>query len=351
MKLLYSFPKIRAIFMAPAVLLALASCSSYQYAGYESDGIYSTDTPEIYTEDQVEKSYEDALHYEQIFATQSERFGTISEEGSIFTDIDSYSSVGAPSDADFAEGNSEFSGGYPAWGTDADEIAINIYANPYYNPYRFYGPFINPYRNPYYGYSYAYGYGFGWPYDYGYYSPWNYGWGHGYNSWRMGYAFNPYQYGYYGLYRNHVPYYYTNPRNVAYNSGRRNSSIDYNGGDYTRRNSEEARSSRIADYSNSRDVRAERSNRIDDNVRTYRTRTTRVESPERARTERTYRTSTNTRTSSPERVRTTRTRSSNSTPTVRRTSTPTRSSSTVRPTTNTRSSGSTSSSRSTRGRG
>ncbi|HET8752739.1 MAG TPA: hypothetical protein VFM59_00130 [Salinimicrobium sp.] len=350
MKLLYSLSKIKAFFFGPIALLALVSCSSYQYAGYESDGIYSSETPEAYTSNEIEESYEDALHYEQIFATNSERFEDISEEGSIFTNIDSYSSVGSQTEADFAGQEISYGQSYGAWGTDVDEIDINFYGNHFYDPFLSYGPFMNPYMQPYYGYSYMYDYR--WPYGYGfnYYSPWNHGWGYRYNSWGMGYAYNPYYYGYHGYYRNYVPLYYTNPRNVAYNSGRRNSSVDYSP-TYSRSNSSQARSSRIADYSNSRNVRAVRSYNVDDNERTYRTRSTRVESPERAQSSRTYRSSTE-RTSSPARVRTTRNRTSSPAPQVRRTNTPTRSSGSVRSSSSNRSSGVRSTStRTTRGRG
>ena len=354
MKPYYKLLNLRALLSGFGALLLLASCSSYQYAGYDNDGIYSSSPEgEAYTANDYEDSYEDALYYKQLFAEKSEQFETIGENGIIFTDVDSYTSTGAYADQPFLEDGITYESGLPAWGSDPDEISINIYhdmfGNPFYNPYinpyyaGYYDPFYSPFRYGW-GYPYHYPYGYG-GYGYAYSSwGWNVGWGFGWNTW--GHHYRPYYHGYWpGYYNSHYGY---NPRNVAYNSGRRNS---YSGSDYNgsvRSNDTYSRTSRVSRYSNPRDIRAGRSN-LDVSNRTYSTRSTRVRSeasPLRRNdayrtSERTFsreRSSVRTRSNADTRVRTSRPSTYNS-GTVRSSSS------------STRSSGSSSSGRSSRGRG
>ena len=361
----YKFTNIKTLLFGPLALL-LASCGSYEYAGYENDGIYSpnnTGSEEAYAEadyEEHEDSYEDALYYKNLFGEKSNQFGNIAQEGLIFTDVEGYTSTGSyDDDAALLETELAYTGGHGAWGSSADRISVNIYNDP------FYSSFYHPYHNPFYGgfYPYrGYGYGYGWN-DWG----WNYGFGYGgygyggygyYNPWRWsnpgwhrGWAYNPYRYG--GYYSS--PYFFGDRyayRDVAYNQSRRNSVLDFDD-DYNRSNST-ARASRV-EYADARSARVDRgsdyrvrSNRSDD--RTYRTRTSRAESP-RSERRSVYRRS-NDSDSSPVRVRTTRRARSNNDTYTRSRST-TRSSGTIRSSSgSTRSSGTTrSSSRSSRGRG
>ena len=327
--------------------LLLASCSSYQYAGYDDDGIYAPSKEgEAYTANDYEESYEDALYYKQLFAEKAETFENVPEEGAIFTDIEGYSSVGDYDDLAPVEEGLDYQTGRPAWGTDPDRISINIYEdrfyNPFYNPYiyPYYSGFYDPFLMPGFGYAYnPYGYGFGYPYGYGYYSPWRsygrFGWNWGY---RYGYPYSPYYYGgghYYGNSRNY------NIQDVAYSNSRRNS---YSNLDGYYRNDDTRSESRIQRYSNTRKIRAART---DSDTRTYRTRSTRVRSSD-GKTREAY-----TRSSDSRRpVYETRRVERRSTPTVRRSRT-TQSAPVYRSSTPTRSSGTTrsSSSRSIRGRG
>ncbi|WP_424495050.1 hypothetical protein [Salinimicrobium sp. GXAS 041] len=380
MKLFYllSF-KQRALLFAP-VLLLLASCGSYQYSGYGSDGIYSSsEKKEAVTADDYVESYEESLYYKQLFAESAERFGNVPTEGAIFTDIDGYTSTGAYDNEMFVQEDLQYRGGSAPWGADPDEIAINIYGNNYpyapyfdpYNPYMGYVGFYNYNYNPFFGRDFGRGYGFGYGYGYGYATspwygyPWRYSYGYynswGWNYWNSGWNRHPYYYDY--GYPYSTPYYFR--RNVAYNEGRRNSYMDFRS---EGRSNADARSSRIQSYSNSRGVRADRSslllrsNRTASQNRTYSTRASRVETADsrsRGRSNSAYRSSSNTR--SYERsteARTTRrsnTYNNNSSREVRRSTSNSRSSGTVRSSSSSRSSGTSrssgGSSRSSRGRG
>lgn len=272
MKRYYKLLNLRAILSGFSALLLLASCSSYQYAGYDNDGIYSSSGEgEAYTANDYEESYENALYYKRLFAEKSQQFDNVPEEGAIFTDIEGYSSTGEYDDAAFMEEGLDYQVGRAAWGSDPDRISINIYNdyNPFYNPYihPFYAGFYDPFWGPYYDY-YAYRpFGYGYPYGYSYYNSWrwNFGWGWGY-----GYGYRPYHPYYYYGHRYHYPSY--NYRDVAYSSSRRNSYSDYNS---IRSNRTDARSSRVQSYSNPNAVRAVRTN---SDPRTYQTRSTRVRS-------------------------------------------------------------------------
>ena len=303
MKRYYKLFSVKALFFGFSALLLLASCSSYQYAGYDNDGIYSSDQNEAYTANEYEESYENALYYQQLFAEKADQFANVPEEGAIFTDIEGYSS--GSYDDDYSQEEMDYQVGQAAWGSDPDEIAINIYNDPFYRPY--YYPYYAGFYDPFWGYPY-YSHRYGYPY--GYYSSWSIGFGFGWSSWRYGHYpyYSPYWGGHYPYYGNHYyrnryfPDYYH--RDVAYATSRRDSYRDYN--NYNRSNIE-ARSTRIQQYSNPRNVRAVRSN---SDRRTYQTRSTRVRSSSTpSRTYRVNRSSDN----NVRAVRSTRTRSNNAT--------------------------------------
>lgn len=348
MKSYYKLFNLKGLLSGFGALLLLASCSSYQYAGYDNDGIYSSsDEGEAYTANDYDESYENALYYKQLFAEKSEQFANIPEEGAIFTDIEGYSSAGQYEENSFGEEGLDYQPGRAAWGTDPDEISINIYNDPFYYPYYspyyagFYDPFWGPY--PYYG---RYGYR---PYGYGYYSPWrwNVGFSFGWSNWGYGY-YDPFYYPYYRPYYYGGRYYpYSRLRDVAYSTSRRDSYSDY---DRYNRSNVQARSTRIQGYTNPRDVRAVRSN---SDARTYQTRSTRVRSSSPVNRNSTYNRSRNNRV---EGVRSSSQRRSNNSGNYSRSSNSSRSSGTYRSSSSSsRSSGTSrssgSSSRSNRGRG
>ena len=361
---LYKLKMIRAAFFGPALLL-LASCSSYQYAGYDNDGIYSSDNREAVAANEEEDSYGESQYYEQLFAEQSAQYDQLPEEGMIFTNIDAYSSTGAYDESAFVDQELAYQGGNAPWGEDIDEVSINIYSNmsPFYHGPRYMGGFYDPYMRYGYGGFYGHrwspwgygGYGYGYGHRFGFYSPWNThrwgwrsGWGH-YNPYRHGYG-----YGYGGVVSR--PAYGYNDRNVSYSRTGRNA--NYNEDSGLVRSSSIVRSSRRDSYSNSSEVRADRTRSAlartsrslsDSNDRTYRTRSSRVESPKTQ----TRRSAINSRSTDTRReVRSTQTRRSYNTPQLRRRTSTSRSSGTVRSAPTTRSSGTRSSgTRTSRSRG
>ena len=71
--------------------LMLASCGSYQYVGYDSDGIYD-DQVVIYQEETRPAPTNNNSEYQEYFDDKSKQYDVIPQEDVIFTDIDSYSS-------------------------------------------------------------------------------------------------------------------------------------------------------------------------------------------------------------------------------------------------------------------
>ena len=219
------FKKI-LFFMAPVSFLLLASCGSYEYSGYESDGIYGETNRVPQEQEQYATQDSNSSYYKNLFSEEAALYGEVLAEGAIFTDVEGYSSTGDydPSNAE----QSNYQGGNAPWGEDPDRYTINIYNSGFYNG------FYNPYWgggiyafDPYWGPAY-YGPGF---YGPGYWGPWGIG-SRGFFPHRYGYGFgfgfavHPFIYGGYGYYNayNFHGYRYPHYRNnVAYNTGRRNS--------------------------------------------------------------------------------------------------------------------------------
>lgn len=240
MKLINISSKNILYFIAPVSFLLLASCSSYQYSGYE-DGIYGETNRSYDRQNQnatQDNDRNDRSYYKNLFAEEAALYGDVLAEDAVFTDVESYSSANGeynPNDP-----KREYVGGNAPWGEDPDSYTINIYNNG------FYGGFYNPYWggglyafDPFYGPGWGPGfYGPGW--GRGFYGP-GYGgfWG---NSWAIGFGgfYGGYGYGYgYGghpFYGNgwYNPYNYYGNRynsfrqNVAYNAGRRDAASYYN---------------------------------------------------------------------------------------------------------------------------
>ncbi|MFN4761532.1 hypothetical protein ACKGJN_00250 [Gillisia sp. Q332] len=211
-------------FIAPVSFLLLASCGSYEYSGYESDGIYG-ETNRVYQEhEQYATQDSNSSYYKNLFSEEAALYGEVLGEGAIFTDVEGYSSTG---DYDPSNANqSNYQGGNAPWGEDPDQYTINFYNSG------FYSGFYNPYWgggiyafDPYWGPAY-YGPGF---YGPGYWGPWGIGsrgFYRGHFGFGFGFAVHPFIYGGYGYYNpyNFHGYRYSNYRNnIAYNTGRRNS--------------------------------------------------------------------------------------------------------------------------------
>lgn len=217
--------KNTGFFAIIAFALVLNSCSSYQTAMTDNDGIYdSDDSPKTTEIAKNQKEVPDtsnetkpvsALKYENYFKNKAAKIKIETDE--IFTDVDSYSST--DTDEELLDKDvTDFSTNDPTW-EESGETVVNIYNYPSYRPYlgwyRPYYPYysglyigINPWWNIGYEY-YLTGYDYYNPY---YYSPYYYG---GFYGNYYGYYYNPY------YYYNTYPYYH----NHRY--GRRNTSRNY----------------------------------------------------------------------------------------------------------------------------
>lgn len=339
MELYYTLRNKLGLLFSLTAVLALVSCGSYQYPGYEADGIYGESRPGIWEEQQQEvtevRPNGDNSYYKNLFAQQSQMVGEVLESD-VFTDIDSYSSNDGYDNYSEVGGDVAYVGGNAPWGDDPDTYTVNIFNNG------FYGGFYSPWRA---GFVYGYGYGFGNPFfGGGWYDPfWPGYWGGGFGpyayggpGWNIGfglsYGYN-FGYGYRGFYNPYYPYFYNNHYynnyndRFAYNTGRRNSRASYNDGP-NRRNSysERIRSIRNSDYGTSRvrnsvrntDSRVyTRTSRRSEPIRSYDNSRSRSSSPVYNRSSRsssngTYRSSTSRRSTSSPRSTTTRSSSSSS---------------------------------------
>ena len=272
----YILNKKLNLILVPLSLFLLASCGSYQYSGYETDGIYSDSRPGIWEEQRATevKPNSGNSYYKNLFAQQSEMVGEILESD-VFTDVDSYSSNDGYEDYSEIGGDVAYVGGNAPWGNDPDTYTVNFYNNGFG-----------------FGYGYGFGYGFGYPGYYGFHSPYIYGprwhnpylygigpsfgfssFGHPYWYWGSAFSFGyggfyggygyGYGYPYYGGYG--YPYYgggYGYNNNVAYNTGRRNSTVYYRDGENRRSTTSRYNSSnRNRNSSYSRSIREIRNNR------------------------------------------------------------------------------------------
>lgn len=188
------------------------SCGSYQNSTSDRDGIYGDSR----TDRQTESSNSSAYYRDY--------FGNLHDETLVYTDAANYTSQ----DSTATTGESRIDGN-AGWGSQPDNITVNIYGNNwgYWNDW--YAPswgwgWSRPYWgigwNSWYGPSWSIGWGWnhaGWGWNSWYGPGWGWGYygGWGWNSW---YGYPYWNHGYYG---NH--YAYTRGRRGAYyNGGMRN---------------------------------------------------------------------------------------------------------------------------------
>lgn len=277
------------------ILFSLASCGSYEYVGHDNDGIYGTENRnvEYQTEKETEVQVADnGNYYKNYFKEKSMDYESMTDNGEVFTDIDSYQGEYNEDTIDTLQ----YENAYAGWGQNNDDVTINIY-NGGYN-YWGYRPYYRSHWN--YGWGYA---GFYDPFYYGsWYSPYYYGYGY-----HHGYPYYGYSYGYYGNpYHNYNPYYshgVYSRRNYAYNAGRRSSILNRNSSTLSRRSSSTL-SRRNTTTTRSRSTTTPRSNNRITNPRSSTPRTTTQPSTRTPRTR-----TTTPRTSTP-RVSTPRSNSS-----------------------------------------
>ena len=214
------------------LVLLLASCGSYQYAGYEEDAIYGdTQRTVEYTETETESEQPtgDSGYYQNYFKEKTIQYSSINDENAIFTDIDSYegSYDGTVNDS------LVYDQGYGGWGQEYnDDVVINIYGghafnsiwwnrpplwnnwgwgwnNWGWNNWGWHGWGWNGFGWNAWGFNnWGWNYGFG--FNNGFWCPPFYGGVYAYNPWWGG-GFGPYYGGFYGR------------RGYAFNASRRGS--------------------------------------------------------------------------------------------------------------------------------
>ena len=112
-------------FVALGLMAVLTSCGSFQYAGYNNDGIYS-DTYEAPVEEPVVMtSTDDSNYYKNYFSNNSADVSAAQEESEVFTDIDSYEGNYTDIDPNGVEQQPAYGG----WGQNSDVVNINYINN------------------------------------------------------------------------------------------------------------------------------------------------------------------------------------------------------------------------------
>ena len=289
-------------FVALGLIAALTSCGSYQYAGYDNDGIYASDDSDAEVEQPiVTTSTSDSNYYKNYFAENSAEVDAIKEESEIFTDVDSYEGNYTEQTQDSLEQRPAYGG----WGQSNSTVTINYIDNGWgYDGW---------------GFSSFGGWGYGWGYPPGYawgYNAWGWGWGAGWGGgWGWGYPGYGYGYPGYGGYYGYNSLSYSNTRrgsmlyndNLSRSGGARNSGLTRR--NYastgrntaaTRRNYSTTRLSNAASPRNTR-VRSNSSTRsVNNNGVTRSTRTTRPSTS--TRTTRPSSTNRSTRSTAPSRT-------------------------------------------------
>ena len=174
--------KISCLSLLGFAFVGLISCGSYDYAAYEDDGIYDSDTTVVTTREvaMVQTTNSDSNHYENYFAKKSEEYSSIPEEDLVFTDIDNYTTADEGTEI-FVEGSNveyETTEGYASWEDSYYDDEVNIYVYNNYRPWGWgwnagwgwnnwgwnagWGGYYCPsyWGGTYYGPGYAYGYGY-----------------------------------------------------------------------------------------------------------------------------------------------------------------------------------------------
>ncbi|MEW4922574.1 hypothetical protein [Algibacter sp. 2305UL17-15] len=206
------------------LLFGLASCGSYQYVGVDSDGIYGGTNENTQNRETVvvtkDGNANSSDYYQNYFKNKAQEYEIATDNGAIFTDIDSYSS-----EQNYAVNDTIYNDyqGQAGWGQANSHVTINYIDNGWNN----WGWGWND--------PWLYG-GFGWGWNNWGWNRWNrwgwnagFGWG-GWNGWGWNAWCPP------GFYANNFYAGVNNRfynRGVAFNNSRRGSSSLYGRGSNT----------------------------------------------------------------------------------------------------------------------
>lgn len=266
------------ILVSALFIVLLSACGAHNNGYTDGDGIYTSEesVTTTYSEEKAQE-VDKTNYYKQYFKSKNGTYDDLPEEGAIFTDIEAYSTVDSlDEDGYIVTKEVESTEDYGAWGSNSDNVTVNIYNTGGYG----YGYWHRPYWN--------YGWGYYSNYWYNPYWGFSYGWGYPYYG---GYYCSPFYGGYYYPYSGHG-YGYGN--SVAYNRGRRN--LDYLNGRTAGRSRYNA-TSREGRSSYARSENARRSNRS--TVNSQRTRPSSNSRPSATRPQGNTRPSANTRPQNP----------------------------------------------------
>ena len=112
----FSTKSLSVFFLIGLVGLLVTSCGSYQNSSYyDRDGIYTSSNRS--NENQV-ASTASSQEYKNYFDSRIELENDSTE---VFTDVENYSSN--------YQNEADYNTGYSAWGSNSDNITVNVYDN------------------------------------------------------------------------------------------------------------------------------------------------------------------------------------------------------------------------------
>ena len=124
------------LFIIGVFVLLLTSCGTYN-SGYSSSEEPNTTEATATTDEETKTSENNkSNYYKQYFKSKESAYADVlkeeSEEGAIFTDIDAYhSSETIDEDGYVVIEENDYEEGYGSWGSNSDNITINIYGGHY----------------------------------------------------------------------------------------------------------------------------------------------------------------------------------------------------------------------------
>ena len=127
-------------------VLLLTSCGAHNN-GYSSSDRNNTTDETVTSNEEAEAAENDkSNYYKQYFKSKESAYADVleeeSEESAIFTDIDAYKTSETLDEDGYVvieEKNNEYEEGYGAWGSNSDNVTINIYGGGHYGYGGYYG--------------------------------------------------------------------------------------------------------------------------------------------------------------------------------------------------------------------
>ena len=112
------------ILVSGIFILLLSACGTHNNGYGDTDGIYTSEKTSEANDDC--KEVDKTNYYKQYFKSKNGTYDELPEEGAIFTDIEAYSTTDTL-DEDGYIVTEEINKDYGAWGSNSDNVTVNVY--------------------------------------------------------------------------------------------------------------------------------------------------------------------------------------------------------------------------------